>query len=107
MKVIPSDLKLDDHMTTVAAGLMDAVDDELDDVASPQPSHPANIAYVGDHIHGDVLAAKSFGWYAIAIVGETLQTCGCSAIDSEGESVFVSCRGIGDFHAKGTTVCCI
>jgi ribonucleotide monophosphatase NagD (HAD superfamily) len=69
MKVIPSDLTFNDHMSSVAAGLMDAVDDELDDAASPQLAHPAKIAYVGDHIHGDVLASKSFGWHAIAIVG--------------------------------------
>ncbi len=27
------------------------------------------IAYVGDHLHGDVLAAHGRGWHPIAVVG--------------------------------------
>ena len=51
---------------------MDAVEDVTDDIAVDtvlDVKHPATIAYVGDHIHGDSLASHEFGWTAISIVG--------------------------------------
>ncbi len=61
------------HMSAVALGIMDADEDERDPPAEHAVTHKANIGYVGDHLHGDVLAAKAFGWTTVAIVGECRQ----------------------------------
>lgn len=60
--------------STIALSTMDAVEDVLDEVATPSvetptPTLTARIAYIGDHIHGDVLASRQFGWHAVGIVG--------------------------------------
>lgn len=52
----------------VAAGLIDALEDP--GVGKEEVSAEVSVAYVGDHLHGDVLAAHSRGWHAIAIVEE-------------------------------------
>lgn len=61
--------------SSISLGMLDASEDPLDSsavAASMSPVTPAKalIAYVGDHLHGDVLAAKRFGWITVAIVGK-------------------------------------
>ncbi len=48
-------------------------------VGKEEVSAEVSVAYVGDHLHGDVLAAHSRGWHAIAIVG-ALRTWWCRSL---------------------------
>ena len=57
------------HDHTIAESLVDAMEDKGGEGGGQHPPRPA-VWYAGDHLHGDVAAAKQHGWNTIAVVEE-------------------------------------
>ncbi len=86
-------------MHSIADGLVDGVEAAAGLVADECPSAAAStiprtlIAYVGDHLHGDVLGSHERGWLPIGIV-EEMESSNCPATDYPPVAAAVDCGAV-------------